>query len=273
METLWAWLLLAAVVGTGAGLLAGLLGVGGGIVMVPALYHGFAMLDVPVELRMHLAVGTSLAAIIPTAIRSALAHKRHGAVDNGILLYWGPGIVLGVLVGSWIASWVRGDSLTLFFGVVALVVAVYMAFASANLRITQHMPGRTVSTLLGSGVGTVSTLMGIGGGTLSVPAMTLCGVSIHRAVGTASALGLLIAAPGAAGFVWAGWSSESLPSGSVGYVNFLAVLLLVPATMLAAPIGARLAHSLPAAVLRRVFAFFLGATALKMLTSAWMGVV
>ncbi len=255
-------LLLAA--GAFAGMLAGLLGVGGGIVVVPALYYIFGYLEVADAVRMHLAVGTSLATIIPTSIRSVRAHQSRGSFDAGLFRSWMPGIVAGVVCGTWLATLADFATLTTVFAVVATLVAVYMALGSPNWQLADKLPSWPVCQLLAAAIGTVSAMMGIGGGTMSVPLLNLYGVPIHRAVGTSAGFGLIIAIPGTLGFVLGGWTVTGLPPFSLGYVNLLGLTLIVPMTVLTVPAGARLAHSLSVTGLRRAFAVFLGFTALRM---------
>lgn len=255
--------LLAA--GIAAGLLAGLLGVGGGIVTVPVLFHLFSLLGFPEDVRMHVAVGTSLATILPTAIISARAHARRGAVDAGLLRALGPAVVAGTLAGALIAGAVRGDVLTAVFAVVALAVAANMAFGMEGRAIRDGLPGGWRNLVLGVLIGGISAMMGIGGGSLSVPALSACRYPIRTAVGTAAAIGLIIAIPGAVGFAVAGWGEPGLPPGSLGYVNLIGLSLIAPATMLAAPWGARIAHAIRPQLLRRAFALFLCLTSLRMI--------
>lgn len=261
----------AALLATGvaAGFVAGLLGVGGGIVIVPVLFLMFAALGVPEDVRMHVAVGTSLATIVFTSTSSIRAHHARGAVDWALFRSWAPGIVIGVLAGTFIAAFVSGRALTGFFGLVAFVVAVWMAFSPSGLQVFSGMPRGIVKYVVTSVIGVISALMGIGGGTLSVPTMTLSGYPIHRAVGTAAAIGFLIGVPGAIGMIVGGWGRAGLPPLSAGFVNLLGLALILPASMLAAPWGARAAHALPVRGLKIAFAVFLAATAARMLWSAW----
>ncbi|MEQ8966444.1 MAG: sulfite exporter TauE/SafE family protein [Azospirillaceae bacterium] len=254
--------------GAFAGVLAGLLGVGGGIVIVPALYHLFATIGIDDSVRMHVAVGTSLSTIIATSISSMRAHHRRGSVDWGLLKSWGPAVAVGVLVGTALAGAASADALEAVFGVVALLVALYMAFAPATLRLAQDLPRGLPKLGIGTVIGTLSAMMGIGGGSLTVPVLTLCGVDIRRAVGTASGVGLIIAVPGTIGFAVSGWGTPGLPPGSLGYVSVVGFAVLVPTTVLCAPLGARLAHTIPQPVLRRAFAAFLAITAIRLLIEA-----
>jgi len=261
----------AALLATGlvAGFIAGLLGVGGGIVIVPVLFLLFTALGVPEDVRMHVAVGTSLSTIVFTSYSSLRAHSRRGATDWALFRSWAPGIVIGVLLGTALAAFISGKSLTAFFGVVALLVAGWMAFSPTQLQLFPGLPTGLLKYLVTGLIGIVSALMGIGGGTLSVPTMTLSGYPIHKAVGTASAIGFLIGVPGTLGMIVGGWGHEGLPPLSLGFVNLLGLALILPASMLMAPVGARAAHALPVRGLKIAFAVFLVATAIKMLSSIW----
>jgi len=261
---LWPFALALVAAGIVAGTVAGLLGVGGGIVIVPVLYHVFSALDVDPAVLMHLAVGTSLATIIPTAIVSARAHRRRGAVDAALLRAWAPGLIAGVVVGGLAAGPLKGSVLTAVFAVIALAVAAHMAFVSADFRVAPSPPGGPGRHVLSFLIGGCSALMGIGGGTLSVPVLTALGTPIHRAVGTAAAIGIVIAVPGTAAFIYGGLGVAGRPPASLGYVSLIGFALIVPATMLTAPLGARLAHWLAVAGLKRAFAAFLALTSARM---------
>lgn len=258
-------LVLAGVVG---GLVAGMLGVGGGIVIVPVLYHVLGLVGIDEGVRMHIAVGTSLATIIPTSISSMRAHNKKGAVDRELLKRWAVPMILGVAIASVIGANLRGQWLAVIFACVALPVALHMALWGEKKRIADHLPTGPTGLLLPFGIGGLSTLMGIGGGTLGVPTMTLCGVPIHRAVGTASAFGAIIAIPGTIGAILGGWGMTNLPPYSVGFVNLLGFILIAPASFLMAPVGANLAHSIEKQRLRAVFALFIAITAGRMLWDA-----
>jgi uncharacterized membrane protein YfcA len=247
-----------------AGVLAGLLGVGGGIVVVPALYYIFGFLGIDDAVRMHLAVGTSLATIIPTSIRSMKAHQARGSFDAEVFRAWAPGIVVGVLAGTWLAAQADFGTLTSVFAIVALLVAIYMALGNPHWQLTDHFPPALNCQPIAAIIGMISAMMGIGGGTMSVPVLNLFGSPIHRSVGTSAGFGLIIAIPGAIGFMVSGWGLELLPQFSLGYVNWFALLLIVPMTVLTVPYGARLAHSMGTVGLRRAFALFLGLTSMRM---------
>lgn len=258
----FALVLLAA--GAAAGVIAGLLGVGGGIVIVPVLFHLFTQLGIDEAVRMKVAVGTSLATIVATAWSSASAHWRRGNVDTTFLKGYGPVIFAGVLVGTMLATWVRGPVLTGVFAVVALAVATHIAFGKPHWRLGEHLPKGPGRVAIGGAIGALSAMMGIGGGTMTVPVMTLYGYPVHRAVGTAAAMGFVIGVPGTLGFVLGGWDAPLRPPFSLGYVSLLGLVLIAPTSMLCAPLGARLAHALDTRALRRVFAAFLALTSLRM---------
>ncbi len=247
-----------------AGVLAGLLGVGGGIVIVPVLFHLFTLLGIDEAVRMHMAVGTSLGTIIPTSIRSLRAHHKKGAVDFDLLKRWALPMLLGVMAGTVLAAYVKGPVLTGVFASVALLVAFNMAFGKEEWRLGETLPGRGGQSLIASVIGGISSMMGIGGGTFGVTVMTLYGRPIHQAVATSAGLGLLISVPGAIGFVLSGMGVDARPPLSLGYVNLVGLVLIVPATILAAPWGASLAHAVSRKTLARAFAFFLALTSLRM---------
>jgi uncharacterized membrane protein YfcA len=257
------------VVGIFTGLTAGLLGVGGGIIIVPVLFHLFTELGLDKEIRMHIAVGTSLATIIATSISSLRAHHKRGSVDQALVRSWGPAVFIGVLLGSALAGFVRGPVLMTVFASVALVVAVHMGFSKPTWAIADSLPAGVKKQTMAGAIGMVSAMMGIGGGTLSVPVLTLFGYPIHRAVGSAAAIGLIIGIPGKIAFIATGWGVSGLPPYSVGYVNLLVLALILPTSMYFAPVGARLAHSLNTRNLRRVFAVFLAVTSIRMFYSVF----
>jgi len=260
-----------ALLSTGAiaGVLAGLLGVGGGIVIVPVLFLLFPLLGVHDSVLMHLAVGTSLATIIPTAIISARAHHKRGGVDFALLKSWGPAIFVGVLIGGYFGSSVKGETLTLIFAVVAILVAINMIFRKEGVILADALPTGIAHHAIALVIGMFSVVMGIGGGTLGVPILTLFNYPIRRAVGTAAAIGLIIALPGSASFILSGLGNPDLPAGSLGYANMIGFALIVPATMMMAPVGAKIAHTINPTNLRKAFAFFLMLTSLRMFYSVF----
>ncbi len=240
-----------------AGLMAGLLGVGGGIIMVPAMFYSFTLLDVEASLRMHLAVGSSLAIIVVTSMRSVRAHYKRGAVDAEILKSWGLPVIVGALLGVALAGIIGGKALTGLFALLAALVAGNLMFGEDTWRLGDQLPRGVRRWGLAGGTGLFSAMLGIGGGTFGVTIMTLYGRPIHQAVGTSAGLGLLIGLPGMAGFVVSGWGVSSLPPLSMGYVNLAAFALITPATILAAPWGARMAHAVSRVILTHIFAGFL----------------
>ena len=250
--------------GVVAGVLAGLLGVGGGIVIVPALEAALGILGVDVSVRMHIAVATSLATIIPTSISSAVAHYRRDAIDIAVVRYWSPFILIGAIAGTIIAARVGGNVLAGVFAIVALAVAINMMRPSQEKTIWNETPHGLIGPAIPAGIGTISTLMGIGGGSMSVPAMTLMSKPIHLAVGTSALLGLVIAVPATIGYVVAGQGNDLIPDWSLGYVSLIGFALITPATVLFAPVGAKLAHALSRRHLSRLFGIFLFIVAIRM---------
>lgn len=264
------WFLLAL---TGAGLLAGfaggLFGIGGGAVLVPALYLVFSALGVDESVRMHAAVGTSLSTIISTSWRSLSAHANAGAVDFDVLKTWGPWIAFGALVGAGLAGFASNATMLSVFGVGLALIAAQLGLGRPDWRLREELPTGAARALTGGGLGAASAMMGIGGGAFGVTLMSLCGRPIHRAVATASGFGAAIALPGALGFIVAGWGRDGLPPYSLGFVNMPGFVLLAALTAITAPIGARLAHRLPQQTLRRAFAVFLALVALNILREAF----
>ena len=249
-----------------AGFLAGLLGIGGGLVIVPGLYFIFNYLGYEESQLMHVAVGTSLATIIGTGLSSARAHYKKGSVRLDLVKNIGIGMVVGVGIGTIIASVVSGLWLTIFFAVTLVILAFLMRLNPEKIKLYDDVPKQPVPIMAGSIIGTICTLMGIGGAALNVPYMTMNNVSIHRAIGTSSALGLFIALPGSIGFIIIGlMNGENLPPFSLGYINLLALLIIVPVTTLVAPFGVAMAHQLSIKKLRHVFSWFMIFIALRML--------
>jgi uncharacterized membrane protein YfcA len=244
--------------GAVTGLLAGVFGVGGGAVIVPVLYEIFRVIGVAEEIRMPLSVGTSLAIIIPTSIRSFNAHRAKGLVDLSILKVWAVPVIVGVLAGSWIARFAPADLFKIVFVAVATVSALRLLFAADRWKFGEDMPGKPLMVAYGGIIGVLSALMGIGGGQLSSLFMTFYGRPIHQAVATSSGLGVLISIPGALGFIYAGWPKmDVLPPLSLGYVSFIGFLLFIPTSIWTAPIGASLAHRLSKRRLEIAFGLFL----------------
>lgn len=261
-----AGVLLAA--GVVSGLLAGLFGVGGGAVIVPVLFQLFGVIGVPDALRMQLAVGTSLAVIIPTSIRSFLTHRARGAVDEVLLKAWALPVIGGVIAGSWLASFAPPAVFKLVFVFVAWATAIKLGFGKDSWKLADDVPGEPGRSIIGVVTGLLSALMGIGGGSIVNLVMSFCNRPIHQSVATASGVGVLISIPGAIGFMAAGWSKVGeLPPFSIGYVSLIGAALIMPTSVYVAPIGARLAHRLPKRTLEIVFALFLGLMGLRFVIS------
>lgn len=261
--------LVAALVCAGAitGFFAGLFGVGGGAILVPVLYEVFRIVGVPAEVRMPLCVGTSLAIIIPTSIRSYRAHVAHGAVDTSVLKQWAAPVVLGVVLGSLVARYAPEQLFKIVFVVVAGISSIRLLFARDNWRFGEDFPKGLLMKLYGFVTGLLSTLMGIGGGQLSNLLMTFYGRPIHQAVATSSGLGVLISIPGALGYIYAGWpkgaeypdiAALQFPF-ALGYISLIGAILVMPTSLWVAPLGAKFAHKLSKRRLEIGFGLFLAA--------------
>ncbi len=267
------WLFIAGLMVTGvcSGIAAGLLGVGGGAIIVPALATALSMLGYDSDVVQHVAVGTSLAIIIPTGLVSARAHYRRGALDVATLRLWVPFIVAGTFVGGLLAGYFSGNALRIVFAVMAFVIAANIVFGFQT-RLMGHLKGSALTNRISASVvGFISALMGIGGGSLSVPTLVAFGASMHAAVGTSAAIGVAIAISGALGFVISGWGVAGLPPLSLGYVNVVALLLVALLAALFAPVGAALAHKMDQKTLKYVFAGFLVLVGLNMLWKVLAG--
>ncbi len=244
--------------GLGAGFAAGLFGIGGGFVVVPALFLLLPLLGGDPAHLAHVAVGTSLATIFVTSLRSVQAHARRDAVDFDILKGWAPWIVLGVGAGVLLADRISGHGLALIFGVGVMLMALHFLLPLfAGKQLWDDMPGGYARVGIAGGLGAFSSLLGIGGGTIAIIVMTLCGRSIHRSIATASGVGTIISLPGMIGFMAIGLGEPGLPVGSVGYVNIPATIAIISTSVLSAPLGVAAAHRLPPQALRRIFGFYL----------------
>lgn len=258
-------LLALLVTGVFAGLLAGLLGVGGGIVIVPVLYFLFQKFGLAPASAMAIATGTSLSTIIPTSIASIRAHHAKANVDWDLLRHWAPFMLVGVVVGSYLVTIVDGVLFSALFGVVAVLVSANMLFRSKASALAESLPARPIQSVLATAVGFFSVMIGIGGGTLGVPTLSSFNLAAHRAVGTAAAFGLVIAVPGAVMMLLTATTPVDAPAYTFGYVNLLGFIAIVPLTVLFAPIGASLGAKLDSAMLKKVFAVVLGFTGVRML--------
>jgi uncharacterized membrane protein YfcA len=242
--------------GAVAGITAGLLGIGGGLIIVPVLLWWFHHKGMDGSVVVHLAVGTSLATIIVTSVASIIAHNRRGAVRWPLVAMLAPGIVVGAWMGAVVADLLPSIWLQRVFGCFAIFVSLQMAFG-LQLRAQRAMPGRGEMLAAGSVIGTVSAIVGIGGGSMTVPYLHWNSVNMRNAVATSAACGLPIALAGAVGFLITGWNEQALPVGSTGYLYWPALPGIVLASVLFAPIGAHLAHTLPVTMLKRIFALLL----------------
>lgn len=251
------------VLGAFAGTLAGLLGVGGGLVIVPALVTLFHINGMPESVVVHTAIGTSLATIVVTSVSSVYAHHRHGAVLWTVFRRLTPGIVIGALIGAVVADALSGTALRRVFGIFELLVAAQMAFGRQPAA-HRTLPGNLGLSLAGTAIGSVSAIMGIGGGTLTLPFLTWCNIQLRNAIATSAACGLPIAFAGTAGFMLTGWHATAIPY-ATGFVYWPAFAGIAVTAVLFAPLGARLAHALPVAIVKKFFALFLAALGVRML--------
>lgn len=271
IATYWPLLLGLSLGGCVSGVFAGLLGVGGGVIIVPILATAFQAMGFSSDAAQHVAVASSLAIIIPTGIASARSHNQRGAVDVPTLRLWAPFVLTGTLIGGLLARFFTGEALKIVFGIIALLIALNIV-TPFQQRLMGHLKGSaTTHRVSASIVGFLSALMGIGGGSLSVPTMVAFGATMHRAVGTGAAIGVFIAIGGTIGYVISGWGVGGLPPLSLGYVNLIAFVLVGGFAALTAPLGAALAHRLDQKTLRYVFAAFLVIVGLNMIWQAIRG--
>lgn len=255
-----------AFAGIAAGFLSGLLGVGGGGVLVPVLYEAFGVAGVGEGVRMHMALGTTLAVIAPTVLRSFLAHRARGAVDRSVVVRMAPWVAAGVVAGALIAKEASSEALRWVWVVFGAALAIKMALGRDDWRIADQLPPSPWLETCAGLIGAVSTLMGIGGATFTVPFLTLHGRALLQAVATATGIGLVIAIPGLVGYAWSGWNEVGLPPFSLGYVS-LGALLVAPLSVLAAPYGVHVAHGIDKRKLEVAFAIFLACVVTRFLWS------
>lgn len=257
---------IVSLLGLGAftGLFAGLFGIGGGGIMVPVLTFLFAQQQFPAEHLLHVALATSMAAIVPTAIASLGAHHKHRAVIWPVVIKITPGILVGTFAGTFIASYLPAPPLAIFFSCFMALVALQMVL-NRKPKPARQLPGPLGISATGTGIGVVSALVAIGGGTLTVPFLVWCNITLPVAIGTSAAVGLPIALSGALGYVVNGWNQTELPAYTLGYVYWPAVLAMASMSFFTAPLGAKLAHRLPIPLLKKLFALLLVALSLQML--------
>lgn len=271
MSLLLPMLFLLLLIGGLAGVLAGLLGVGGGIVLVPAFFFAFQTLGYDGPQLMQVCLATSLATIIVTSVRSVLSHNKKDAVDWQILRSWAPGIVVGAVLGMLVASSLRSTTLQGLFGGLAMVIGLYMLAGRSHWRLGQAMPTGSKRAALSPSVGFLSVLMGIGGGSFGVPLMSLFNIPIHRAVATAAGFGVVIAVPAVMGFLLLEIDPAQRPPYTIGAVNLVAFVIVIAMTLITAPWGVKLAHAMDPKPLKRLFGGFLLLVALNMLRKAFLG--
>jgi uncharacterized membrane protein YfcA len=259
-------LMLLAAAGVG-GILAGVFGVGGGTVFVPVLDYVLSLMGVDPAIRTHIAVGTSLAVIVPTSISSYISHRRADKVDMDVLSKYIIAVPFGVVLGSLIAADISSYVLRVVFAIIVIIVALKLIFDQPHWRLGKDLPSKPITFAVGTVIGLLSTLMGIGGGVLNNTFMTLYNRPVHQAVATSSGVGVLIAIPATIGFILAGWGEPNLPEFTLGFVHWLAVLIIIPITIYTAPIGARLAHGIEKQKLALCFGVFLLFVAAKFIYS------
>ena len=264
--TLFGVFILYLLLGALAGTMAGLFGIGGGLVIVPVLIFSFGFVGVSPEIAAHLAIGTSLATIVFTSISSIRTHHQHQAVRWELFRPLTVGIVGGAVVGAWTASLLSGPALETIIGAFAILVALKMIL-EVNPKPGRDVPGTTGLGVAGGFIGWASAIIGIGGGTISVPYLTWCNVKMQQAVGTSAALGLPIALAGATANIWTGWGHPGLPEMSLGFIYLPALIGIVVTSVFFARIGAKLAHKLDGRLLKRIFAIVLIIVGLRFLLS------
>jgi len=261
---------LLLVAGAAAGFAGGLFGIGGGFVVVPALVILFPYLGIQSDMAAHVAVGTSLATIIFTSIRATQSHAQRDAVDFDVLRSWALWVVVGTAIGTFIADFVSGAQLALIFGTGVIGFAIYFLLpARMSEPVFAGMPTGFPRAGVAGGLGAFSALLGIGGGTITTLTMTVCGAPIHRAIGTASGMGAIIAIPATIGFMIIGLGEPELPWGSIGYVNLPAAASIIVTAVIFAPWGVAAAHKLPPQILRRVFGLYLVTVGVTMISKSW----
>lgn len=258
--------------GVCVGFMSGLLGIGGGGLLVPVLYEVFAIFDVPDASRLHLAIGTSLAVMIPTTLRSYFAHRARGNADPSLVRRLALPVLIGVALGAITAKWSSDLVLKWVWIVFSLLLVAKLFFARDSWRLGSDVPASRAVEAYGVLVGAVATLMSVGGGAYITALLTLYGRPMQQAVGTSAGFGPMIALPGMLGFVWAGWHVAGLPFGSIGYVNLIGFAALAPTSVLMAPVGARVAQGISRRTLELVMGCFVLTIAIRFVVSVFLGV-
>lgn len=262
------FLLACLALGSVAGFFAGMLGIGGGTLLVPILVMLFEQINVTPDHILHLALGTSMAAIVASAAISLRTHHAHGAVDWPTVRTMTIGVLFGTAIGTYIARLVSTQTLSVFFAVFVVYIAFNMLIG-VRPKPARQLPGQAGLIAVGGGIGVVSALVAVGGGAMTVPFLTWCNRDMRHAIGTSAALGLPIAIGGTAGYIWNGLQAEGLPAQVIGFVHLPALLAIVAASLITTPMGARAAHRLPVSTLKRVFSLLLLALAARMLWKLW----
>lgn len=258
-----------AICGGVGGLLAGLLGIGGGMIFVPVFYFVFMhFFGVSPDVAMMLATGTSLTCMIPTSISAAIAQYKRGNTDIAVIKTWATGMIIGVLTGALISSFYGGQWLAILFGMIMILNSLNTFFRAKAKPMFDHLPGTIGQNIIGFCIACFSVMLGIGGGTLTVPTLNACNVEPHKAVGTSSAVSLFVCVPGALILFTTGVTPENAPVFTVGYVSWIAVACVVPISMFFAPLGVRIGKSISPVMLKRIFAISLFIVAVRMLLSA-----
>lgn len=258
------WWIVYLLMGLFVGYFAGLLGIGGGLILVTLMVYLFTVQGFPEDRILHMALGTSIASIVFTSISSLRAHHKHGAVRWDIVRGAVPGLIVGTLLGTLVADQLKSKYLAIFFVIFVYYSAVQM-FLNAKPKPTRQLPGKPGLNLAAVIVGIVSALVGVGGGVMTIPLMSMCNVPMRNAIGTSAALGLPIAIAGTAGFIATGLGKDHLPQFSVGYVYLPALIGIVIGTLVTVPWGARMAHTMPVSRLKKIFAVILFILATRML--------
>ncbi|HEX4985890.1 MAG TPA: sulfite exporter TauE/SafE family protein [Burkholderiales bacterium] len=258
------WWLAYLLMGLFVGFFAGLLGIGGGLILVTLMVYLFTLQGFPADRLLHLALGTSITSIVFTSLSSLLAHHRHGAVRWDILRMAVPGLVVGTLLGAFVADQLDSKYLAVFFVIFVYYSALRM-FADRKPKPSRQLPGKAGMVAVSLVVGAVSSFVGVGGGVMTIPLMTMCNVPMRQAIGTSAALGLPIAVAGSIGFIATGLGKDHLPALSLGYVYLPALAGIVIGTFVTVPYGARLAHNMPVTRLKKIFAVILFVLATRML--------
>ena len=265
----FAWLATAVIVGgVLSGFLAGLFGIGGGAIIVPVLYEVFRVIGVPDDVRMQLCIGTSLAIIVPTTIRSYYAHRARGAVMADVMRVWMLPMVAGVVLGSGLAAFAPQSVFKVAFVILAAIIAVRLLFGDDTWRLGNELPGRVGMTAYGFGIGLAASLMGVSGDSMSTMVLTLYGKPIHASVGTAAGLGVPLTIAGTIGYMLAGLPHQALlPPLSLGFVSIIGVALMAPVSSFVAIFGVRAAHALPRRQLEIAFGMFLLLVSIRFIVS------